>query len=1031
MRARSATAADAELLASAVALRWSRPDLTAAIAEHVAITWAADNRTWVAAAGWLVHGRAAVGDGRECASDTLAELVRRDPALLDDPAADRLRIEVATLASAYCEPAVARLLVEPLGHDRRAEVQADALGVLARCAFEDRPATVGEATRRAKAAWASVRSGEAEIAVAALTLLSATAARRAGHPEAAVDHAAEGLARLDDLRRGASAPYLATALAAEWITALIEAGRTDDARTGSETMTQRHLGPTARPTRQTALLRLTVARALAASNSAGAFEALERAAADASQCDTPDLEGLCLSTLGTLREQAGRLDAALESMRRGVAAQRRDRARSERFRAALRALPLGSPGSLNLADSPGRPGPAAPTARPRPRPRPIAERAGPPHPLGPSGPWMSGRWAIEEARSEGWRPGRTEAVSVPQHGTAVDVRAVEAAPAGGGTSASPHLADAVPSHREMTVDAAFDPLFGPLDWIVDRDVDEGAHPATNEVTATTEVTPSSAPFGAASGQTQAPTPDDRDSWLTRALAELDRAWRAPLPDLRSVAGPPGTAEEAAVDAASPSGPDGRDGDRAPGRGAADDRAAPAGSGGAGLDEQATSPWASWTEGPDARRMVKGSPGSDRAGAHRRDGKDLSHGRRAAGHPTAPRDLANAPDTSGREAEPGPDAVGCVVVVDLVCAGAPVAAGATLLRAVQQLLADSIPAGGRLRLDDSTAVLSVLMPGHDRAFAADWMHRTLPAVFRDAPDPGDPVLPVGTALRATLHDTDGPVGAQLLQRLDHARRRDASSVPVRWGVPIAPGSGGRRRRPDDGGPGSGGAAHPARRSRPVDGRSDRPRADATATAGGAGEPSGFAAAHGARESGGCATGEDARAPGALAAADGAGEAGGSAGLGGAREAGGFPMPGGAGEVGGSAGPGGAREPRGFPMPGGVGEVGGSAGPGGAREAGGFATADAAGEAAGCGQLGRGPGAGDRADVAVLASSTGDDHPGPAALVPGYEGAGEPTGTRATEAAGSRAGAVDVEPGFSVEGLGLADLLAGALAAYRAI
>ena len=35
MRARSDTAADAELLASAVALRWSRPDLTAAVAEHV------------------------------------------------------------------------------------------------------------------------------------------------------------------------------------------------------------------------------------------------------------------------------------------------------------------------------------------------------------------------------------------------------------------------------------------------------------------------------------------------------------------------------------------------------------------------------------------------------------------------------------------------------------------------------------------------------------------------------------------------------------------------------------------------------------------------------------------------------------------------------------------------------------------------------------------------------------------------------------------------------------------------------------
>jgi hypothetical protein len=80
VRARSIATADAELLASAVALRWSRPDLTAAVAEHVAGTWVADNRTWVAATGWLVHGRATVGDGREHASDALTELLSRDPA---------------------------------------------------------------------------------------------------------------------------------------------------------------------------------------------------------------------------------------------------------------------------------------------------------------------------------------------------------------------------------------------------------------------------------------------------------------------------------------------------------------------------------------------------------------------------------------------------------------------------------------------------------------------------------------------------------------------------------------------------------------------------------------------------------------------------------------------------------------------------------------------------------------------------------------------------------------------------------------
>ena len=393
LRARSVVTAEAELLKSAVAMRWSRPDLTAAVAEHVATTWAADNRTWVAATGWLVHGRAAVGDGRECASDALAELVRRDPALLDDPAADRLRIEVATLAAAQREPAVARKLVEPLGRDRPPEVRADALAVLARCAFEDRPAAVGEATRRATEAWAAVRGADAEIAVAALTFLSATAARRAGHPAAAADHAAEGLARLDDLRPGASAPHLVAALAAEWISALVEAGRAEDACAACAA-TAKHLVPPVRPTRQIALLRLTVARALAESSSPGAFEALEQAAADASACDAPDLEGLCLSTLGTLREHAGRLDAALESMRRGVAAQRRDRARSERFRAALGALPLTSGAAAPVGAAGRQDSPLPLPAIRRRSPRGQGGRTDQPHPLA-ANPWTTGRWTSE------------------------------------------------------------------------------------------------------------------------------------------------------------------------------------------------------------------------------------------------------------------------------------------------------------------------------------------------------------------------------------------------------------------------------------------------------------------------------------------------------------------------------------------------------------------------------------------------------------------------------------------------------------
>ena len=252
MRARSAATADAELLASAVALRWSRPDLTAALAEHVAATWAADDRTWVAAAGWLVHGRAAVGDGRECASDTLAELARRDPALLDDPAADRLRIEVATLAAAQCEPAVARLLVEPLGDDR----PAGGPGRRARCAGSlrvpgparrcrrgdpSRGRRVGERCARStpRSRWRRWRccrrrpSGGPGIRTRPSIM----------PPRAWPGSTTSGPAP--------SAPHLAAALAAEWITALVEAGRIDDARAGCDAMADaprsRRRGPPDRP----------------------------------------------------------------------------------------------------------------------------------------------------------------------------------------------------------------------------------------------------------------------------------------------------------------------------------------------------------------------------------------------------------------------------------------------------------------------------------------------------------------------------------------------------------------------------------------------------------------------------------------------------------------------------------------------------------------------------------------------------------------------------------------------------------------
>ncbi len=63
----------AEVLAAAVALRFSRPDLAAALTDHLleAAASVGDRDMWLLAGGWRVHAASATGDGREAASELL------------------------------------------------------------------------------------------------------------------------------------------------------------------------------------------------------------------------------------------------------------------------------------------------------------------------------------------------------------------------------------------------------------------------------------------------------------------------------------------------------------------------------------------------------------------------------------------------------------------------------------------------------------------------------------------------------------------------------------------------------------------------------------------------------------------------------------------------------------------------------------------------------------------------------------------------------------------------------------------------
>ena len=335
------TSAPLQLVRAAAALRWKRPDLTATLAE-LALDAADDAATWVTAAGWLLHGRTVLGDGRQVACDLIDGLARWSGGgadLMTGPQGRRLRVELAGPARRAGDPAAARTLLaaDPGADTLDAELHADVLTELARCAVDDAPDTADAALDAAEQAWLATGC---EPGVAAVLLLRAARDRRTGRAAAAAVEACAGLARVNAGGRragGTGSDHLAAALTAEWIAALVDAGRVEEARNEAAPAANRLL-TTARPSRQLAGLRLAVARVAAVGDTADdVLAALEPAAQDAADADVPELEAACRSMLGELHEAAGRLDAALSAVRAAMAAERRDHDRGARLRTRLAA----------------------------------------------------------------------------------------------------------------------------------------------------------------------------------------------------------------------------------------------------------------------------------------------------------------------------------------------------------------------------------------------------------------------------------------------------------------------------------------------------------------------------------------------------------------------------------------------------------------------------------------------------------------------------------------------------------------------
>jgi collagen type I/II/III/V/XI/XXIV/XXVII alpha len=825
----------ADLLAAAASLRWVRPDLTAGLADHVlaSAAVAGDRDRWLAAAGWGVYARSATGDGRDAASDVLEALPWWGSAPLAAPAAHRLRVELALVAVGAGETDIARTLLEPVAVEGvAAELRADACCALARCAIEDAPQQVADVLHRAEAAWAEVGGAVGDIGTASVALITAAAERRAGRPDVAVDRAAAGLAHLERGRgtapAGTPSGYLAAALATEWIAALLDAGRADEAREGCIPLTPRLTEPT-RPSRQLARLRLTVARAAATGDVPhGTADALEQAAKDAAGSDVPDLEAVCRSTLGAVHEKAGRPDAALEALRLGVAAERNHRSRGVRVRTALAAFAATVP---DVAPKRGDGRPAAVTTGAVERTQKLTSADGHPAagrraetpertPSEDDAPRLAGhRTGDEPARQPDGDDAQTP-WTIPWGGLAGDspigdlLVSSGRRDGGSGRCDDPRPASDAPPNGEAR--GAGRPTKGPV-HTRHRAGAEGPRTGDEREPGRRNGGPARSGDGAADGR-----PAGEDSGTGRRAGgparSGDRAadGRPAGEDSgtgRRAGGPARSGDRAADgrrtsenrDTTRAGGP-ARTGDHssATGRSAADntgpgaEKVRPGGVGATPTGGRRHRLHDPWTTGNWSAQPVPGDVGEAAAPVRRRDRgaapteplppaveapagpvaatADPDSWLRAAladldriwGRAAASDESTGAPPTPEPAPKPDAGAEGCVVAVDIARAGrrfaGPRAAG--VLRAVADRLTDRLPRGARLRQDD-TETLSIVLPGWGRAGATEWMHRTLSALLEGFVPEDD--LP-GTQLRAAVHDADGLVGAQILRRLDHAPSR---------------------------------------------------------------------------------------------------------------------------------------------------------------------------------------------------------------------------------------------------------------------
>ncbi|MFC5995205.1 hypothetical protein ACFQE5_13390 [Pseudonocardia hispaniensis] len=530
------------VLRAATALRWTRPDLTAALGEHVMRRAEAegDDSSWAVGAGWLLHGRSAIGDARQEAV-ALLESIDRGPdgesgERLAEPAATRLRVELAAVALDCGESAVAHTVLGPIADDpgAAADIRFDALVYRTRAALSGPSDQLDGLLRSVEDAAEGLPDTPAS-AVAAL--LHTAADRERGRHHAAAERAEAMLVDLGwSPARGpaqAGGDHLAAAFATQWIGALLDAGRAAEARRVAVSIEPRLAAPTF-ASRQIAQLRLMwVSVTTGVDRSAATVAALSRAAQEAADAGAPTLEAACRTALAEVHEAAGQLDAALASMRLGVVAERRDQERTARFRAM--AGRLAETGRRAQRPRPGILSAATTASKPTPHPRPTTEPGAP-------APTPAEQTPVGQTT--------TEAASLPASVAHTDpgVGDDEAQLLWNASASDPRTDDASGFATELSDSPLGDALFSewrhrgtlsavrwpaaeadtPQDHLAAETSSAWADSATSP-SATDAATAAPGPGPVVDVDTE-PTTDAAQAasdWLTGAIAEIDRVWGVP------------------------------------------------------------------------------------------------------------------------------------------------------------------------------------------------------------------------------------------------------------------------------------------------------------------------------------------------------------------------------------------------------------------------------------------------------------------------------------------------------------------------